>query len=139
MRPGARRHLLKVCIYLLIAFGCFRLYVSQSPEFFTPVPADRHSAIVGDWYVDRFGSFRHYIFRADGTGEIWTPNRETRKFTWGTQGQVLRMKYRTQNGWTVPEFKYSTDPESDQLTLEAVTTGYSMVMKREAPPSATLQ
>ncbi len=108
----------------------------RSPEAFVRVPPERHSELMGSWYVDRYGSFRKYVFNRDGTGEIYVPEREPRKFRWGTTGQTLRLKYQTQYGWSAPLFEFKI---GNQVNLKAIENGYSMTLKREAPASARLQ
>lgn len=130
------RTVLKVCFYLAIVAVVIGGFAITTPEAFVRVPPEKSTDLVGDWYVDRFGSFRRYIFRKDGSGEILVPGRETRKFQWGTEGNRLRLKYKTQNGWAAPlyEVKIAAD-----VSLKAVETGYSLVLKRQPPPSASLE
>ncbi|MBC8066156.1 MAG: hypothetical protein H7Y17_15090 [Chlorobia bacterium] len=139
MRGRIVRTVAKWVFYLAIAGTVAGMYVMANPEAFTPIPSTRDEALVGDWYVQRYGSFRHYVFRSDGTGEIWNPGRETRKFRWGTQDRRLRMKYQTGNGWTAPEFDMQVDSESDEVELKPRGSGPYMVLQREAPESAVLK
>lgn len=130
------RSLLKFVLYGLGIAALIGLYAMHSPEAFTPVPHEKHEALVGDWYVERFGSFRHYVFREDGTGEIWTPGRETQKFFWGTDNDRLRLKYQSYRGWSVPEYRMKF---GEQIVLEPLGEGYRLQLTREAPASARLQ
>lgn len=130
------RAVLKVCFYLAIVAVVIGGFAVTSPEAFVRVPPEKAADLVGDWYVDRGGSFRRYIFNKDGSGEILVPGRDTRKFQWGTEGNRLRMKYKTQNGWSAPLYDVELGKE---VSLKAVESGYSLVMKREAPASASLQ
>lgn len=139
MRRGILRAGAKWLCYLAIVAAVVGMYAMTYPEAFTPVPSTRDQSLVGDWYVQRFGSFRHYVFRPDGTGEIWNPGRETRKFRWGTQDRRLRMKYQTMNGWTAPEFDMNVDPSSDKVELKSRGSGPNMILQREAPESAVLK
>lgn len=129
------RALLKAGLYLAIVAIVIGAFAVHSPDAFARVPAEKRQDLVGDWYVDRFGSFRKYTFNGDGTGEILIPGREGRKFQWGTDGKRLRMKYQTPNGWSAPIYEVSVGSEAK---LQAVEGGHSLVMKREAPPSAAL-
>lgn len=129
------RALLKAGLYLAVVAIVIGAFAVHSPEAFARVPSEKRPDLVGDWYVDRFGSFRKYTFNQDGTGEILIPGREGRKFQWGSVGNRLRMKYQTPNGWSAPVYEVKVDSEAK---LQAVEGGYSMVMKREAPPSASL-
>lgn len=130
------RTILKFVLYAAVAGSFVGLYAMHSPEAFTPIPHEKEEGLLGDWYVDRFGSFRHYVFKKDGTGEIWIPGRETRSFFWGTNDGRLRLKYQTYQGWSAPEYRMKL---GNQVTLEPLGEGYTIILKREAPPSASLQ
>lgn len=136
MHSGLLRSAGKVVLYLAIIATIVGAFAITSPEAFVRVPPEKMPDLVGDWYVDRFGSFRRYIFNKDGSGEILVPGRETRKFQWGTEGNRLRMKYKTQGGWSAPLYDVQLGKE---VNLKAVESGYSMVMKRQPPASASLQ
>lgn len=136
MRSSVLRAAGKVVMYLAIVGVVLGAFAIHSPDAFAQIPPEKREDLVGDWYADRYGSFRRYIFKEDGTGEIIVPGRDTRKFFWGTEGDQLRMKYKTQNGWSAPLYEVNI---GDEANLKAVENGYSMQLKREAPKSALIQ
>jgi len=138
MRLGLARKAATSFFYIAVITLLVGAYAYNFPETFVRVPGDRDPSLVGDWYVERGNSFRHYTFKEDGTGEIYAPGREPRKFNWGTDEQHLRLKYQTQNGWSVPEYEFNSNSEG-QVSMKELTSGYSMEMKKQPPQTALLQ
>jgi hypothetical protein len=133
-----RGFLWKLLGYTAVAAALIGAFAVYTPEAFVLVPAGRDPAIVGDWYVERYGSFRRYQFKKDGTGYVWSPGRDVREFRWGTDGDRLRMKQRSNSGWQAPEFRIESDPSTGELLLEPEGAGWPLKMNRNAPESAKL-
>lgn len=123
--------------YLVICTLLVGAFAMLSPEAFVQVPDNKDSEVLGDWYVERYNRFQHYVFKEDGTGEIWSTGRQPRTFKWGTEEDKLRLKYQSQTGWAVPLYEYVV--QSDQLVMTDLQTGYQMHMSRESPASASLK
>ena len=138
MPSGWVRTGLKSTLYIAIVAVIVGLYAWVSPEAFARIPEQRDESIAGDWYVDRYGSFRKYSFRMDGTGEILSAAREPRVFRWGVENGQLRMKFQTSAGWQAPTYRIERFPEGP-LELQDSKTGYRILLKRDVPKSATLQ
>jgi hypothetical protein len=127
----------RLIFYLVIVGLLVGAFAMHSPEAFVQVPGERDPEVLGDWYMDRYGRFRHYIFKEDGTGEIWSSGREPRKFQWGTEEDKLRLKYQSQNGWTAPLYEYAV--QSGGLMMTDLENGYQLNMSRQSPAGAGLQ
>lgn len=127
----SRGFVLRSLLYLTVAAGLIWVYALAFPEAFVRLPDGRAPEILGDWYTKRFNSYQHYIFRQDGTGEIRTVGRDTRPFTWGTDGQRLQLKYRSWKGWTVPEYDFALN--GTQLDLEGRGPANNEKLERKAP------
>lgn len=131
------RTLIKWTLYLCVLGGVIGLYAWISPAAFARVPSYRDPSFSGDWYVDRFGSFRKYTFEMDGTGEILSAGRDPRPFRWGVEDGVLQLKYQTQMGWQAPQYKFQR--HSQDLVIQDVQYGSKMTLKRQVPTSGFLQ
>jgi hypothetical protein len=138
MKSSFMRALPKYLAYLVIGLALIGAYASFSPEAFVRVPSSRDE-LVGDWYVERFGSFRKYSFFPNGEGEIISPGRPNRPFFWGTESGQLRMKYSTFNGWTAPKYKMSRSEDASVLELKEADSFSTMRLQRNPPSSAILQ
>lgn len=139
MQPGITRTILKWLGYLAIFGILVGAYALRYPDAFVRVPNERRPELIGDWFLDRYGSVRKYTFAKDGTGEIRSPDRETRKFYWGTEGDRLRMKYQTYNGWTAPEYEIDIRESTGEASIKESDSAYVMHLSRQAPDSATLR
>ncbi|MCC7228901.1 MAG: hypothetical protein IT203_00800 [Fimbriimonadaceae bacterium] len=115
----------------------FRLF---DPNSMTPVPNGRDERLTGDWYVERFGIQRHYVFEPNGTGEIWSEGVLSRKFTWGTYGDEFVMKFRGNDVWQVNSYHFQLQQGGKDLNLEADrnSNGFSFKMHRAAPVNARI-
>lgn len=106
----------------------------------TAVPNGRDERLTGDWYVERFGLSRHYVFEPNGTGEIWSQGVLSRKFIWGTYGDTMVMKFRGNDAWQVNFYQFQLQQGGKNLNLEAdrSSNGYSFTLHREAPLNAKI-
>lgn len=139
MKSPLLRALPKCLAYLVIGLALVGAYASYSPEAFVRVPSGRDETFVGDWYVERFGSFRKYSFWSNGEGEIISPGRPNRPFFWGTDSGQLRMKYTTFNGWSAPQYKVNWSEDVSFVDLKETETLSTIRLQRNPPLSAILQ
>ena len=136
MKRPLPRGLVKSAIYLAVGFLLWRMFVVLMPDAFVRLPSERSPNLVGEWYVERYGTFRHYIFKPDGSGEIWTPGRPVTELRWGTYGDRLMLKYRNNELWTAPI--YLVKMEGGKITLDPLGAGRAMVLTKDHPKQISL-
>ena len=136
-------HLAKAITYVAGAAAiCAAISVGlreYDPNAVKDLPSGRDSQLRGDWFAERFGQLRRYRFNEDGTGEIWSAGSFFRSFSWGTEANHVRVKYRGQNSWQAPLLSYEMDG-SNAVHLEYIdgTGGFPTELKRSAPDTAKI-
>ncbi len=126
-----------VAIYITVVAG-YRLF---DPDALVAVPKGKDSAMVGDWFTERFGQIRKYRFNPDGTGEIWSSGALFRKFQWGTENDAIRVKYRGQSTWQAPKLKFQVDQGQGTVRFRYLdgSGNFPSELRRAAPDSARIQ
>lgn len=137
MPPGIVKFVWKTALYGGIGALIVGGYAILNPEAFVRLPDGHNSQLVGDWYTGGRVFYRHYRFNADGTGQLWYGRREPRDFHWGTEGGRMRMKYRSFNGWSAPQFDFKVG--GGELSLNGHGAADSADLRRDPPASSRLE